>query len=154
MSKEEPTTQDTRSAQLTNKGVTTNENRETPVTEGTMNGTSGEDHSPTSPAAGQERGTPLGDLSLREAPETPAIGDPNIVQVSGISIRSPIVKTEDQEVLQGMLGLNLLERPQKYRYGQDFNTFCDRFEQYVRLHGISHAELYLWFLGKLDERTY
>ena len=59
-----------------------------------------------------------------------------------------------QGLMTGMLGLNLIERPAKFKYGQDFNTYCTRFEEYVQLHSIQNARLHLLFLSNLDERSY
>ena len=127
-------------AQSNNGGTTSDENQETPpgdrdlappITEERENGTSRQDHSRHTEETGN--GTSREDHSPTD---------------------QHIKMEQNTDIFHGMSGLNMIERPQKYKYGQDFNTFCDRFEQYVRLHRITHPVLYLLFLGNLDDRTY
>ena len=45
-------------------------------------------------------------------------------------------------------------QPGKFKHGEDFRQFCERFKQYVQLGHIEDSNLHLIFLSFVDTRTY
>ena len=45
-------------------------------------------------------------------------------------------------------------KPDTYKSGDNFNRFCDRFQQYVVFTNIKNDNLHLFFLSTLDSPTY